>query len=172
MPGKAAVTAIADYGRMIAETAPERPHVLKPAVMAAAMASCLIVTGFGVGVCLFGLMGFIQRGQPVAGLIFSPFVGAGLAVVCGFLGLLPALMWIASALFVAPRVLMSRAGPWRGLILGLACSAPTFLVGHWISQGDPFGHAFPIGPAMDIAVIVGGVLAGLIMIRLMRPKAA
>jgi hypothetical protein len=148
-----------------------RPRVLRPAVTAAAISSCLVALGFGFGAFAWGVMGFAQRGEPVIGLMFSPFVGAGLAVICGFLGLLPALAWIASALFMGPRIWLSRAGRFRGVLMGLACSAPTFLVGHWISQADPFGANFPIGPIMDIAVIFAGILAGLIMIRLMRNEA-
>src|SRR5689334_18075420 len=135
-------------------------RLLRPALTGAALASCLIATMFGLAAFVAGVVSV--GSHPVAGLVLSPFVGAGLAVICGLLGLAPALAWIAGAVFAAPRLLASVAERWRGPMLGLAGCAPAWLVGHWIGQMRLPGAGGAIGPAMDGAVIAGALVAGVI----------
>lgn len=153
----------------MSEAIPNR-RLIVPAITAAGTASSLICVGWGLFAFGAGLIALTRQGQPIAGLLFSPFVGAGLAVICGFLALLPAITWAVSALVVAPWVLSARRGVAQGALLGLICSVPTLMVASWIGRHSSNWGTVTVhidGP-MVLASLAGGVGAGMILARLVR----
>lgn len=146
-----------------------KPQVLAPAAAAAGIASSLIALGFGLMAFVAGVTALSGQG---AAVLFAPFAAVTVALVCGMLGLLPALVWVISAVVVGPPILQRLQGPARGTTLALACTAPAYLAGRAIADARPFGASFPIEGMMGWAVIGGGLLAGAILAWFVRETAS
>lgn len=153
---------------MPAETAPGSENVPLAAFAAAGTATAVICTLFGLSGGIAGAAALAQEGRVLTGLMMSPFVGAGLAVISGVLAFLPALTWSLCALLVAPRILPGRTDGLRGAVVGLICSGPALPVALALSWSHPLGNQLDLGLTMASASLVGGVAAGVILSRLLR----
>ena len=96
---------------------------------------------------------------PALDLMFAPLAWAGATLVCTILTLPLAGLWIATAVFVAPRFDQSRPGLIADILFGLLSSVPAATVALAI------GHLTGAGTVIFVATMIGGVCAGLLMRR-------
>lgn len=153
---------------MPADPAPGSDHVPVAAFAAAGVATAAICTVCGLSGGIAGAAAFAHEGRTLAGLLMSPFVGAGLAVISGVLAFLPALTWSLCALLVAPRLLPGGLDGLRGALVGLVCSGPALPVALALALSHPLGAGLNLGLTMAVASLVGGVGAGVILSGLLR----
>ena len=153
---------------MPAETPPGSENVPLAAFAAAGTATAVICTLCGLSGGVAGAASLAHEGQMLTGILMSPFVGAGLAVISGVLAFLPALTWSLCALLVAPRILPGRNDGLRGALVGLICSGPALPVALALSRAHPLGDTLDLGMVMSLASLVGGIAAGVILSRLLR----
>jgi hypothetical protein len=139
-----------------------------PAFAAAGLASAIISGGWGMAAFVSGILALGRQGRPLVGLLFSPFVGMALALLCAALALLPALTWAFSAKLLAPRLACMLRGWPLGLAVGAACTAPATLVTLWISHGHLIEPEIDLSGLMLSASIAGGIAAGMILAWLIR----
>lgn len=153
---------------MVADTPPGSENVPLAAFAAAGTATAMVCTLCGLSGGVAGAAALAHEGRMLTGLVMSPFVGAGLAVISGVLAFLPALTWSLCALLVAPRILPGRNDRLRGALVGLICSGPALPVALALSRSHPLGSQLDLGLPMTIASLAGGLAAGVILSRLLR----